>query len=197
MSTMKTKKKYIAIFMFILICCTGCGTSETESAEETREETVSPSPPTMEGTIETAENLPEKDITVPDYLKGEETEAFPAEEETDGDTVYHLTGEEQAEAAAQVASEIESSINEVLSNKDFYPHITGISVDEGCTEFNVTFTGRDISLYENTLQMSLCMVGNKFQLYQGKSEEELMTVVNYIDSSTGEVFFTAHSNDIQ
>ena len=85
----------------------------------------------------------------------------------------------------------------MLTDKDYYPNITGISVNPECTEFNVTLSGRETSLYENVLPLSLCIVGDKFQLYQGKSEDELMTVVNYIDGNTGEIFVTTNSEDIE
>ena len=65
--------------------------------------------------------------------------------------------------------------------------VTGISVNPECTEFNVTLSGRELNLYENVLPVSLCIVGDKFQLYQGKLESELMTVLNYIDEDSGGV----------
>ena len=52
-------------------------------------------------------------------------------------------------------------------------------------------------MYENVLHMSLCIVGDRFQLYQGKQESELMTVVNYIDEGNGEIFNTISSREIK
>lgn len=108
-----------------------------------------------------------------------------------------MSGEEQTEQARQIAEHIEDSVNEVLTNKEYYPNITAISVNSDCTEFNVTLSGREVSLYENVLPMSLCIVGNKFQLYQGKDADELMTTVNYIDEKSGDVFSSTNSNDIR
>ena len=99
--------------------------------------------------------------------------------------------------ARQAAAQIGDSINQVLTDKEYYPNVTGISVNPECTEFNVTFSGRDLSLYENVLHMSLCIVGDRFQLYQGKQENELMTVVNYVDADSGEIFNTVNSKEIQ
>lgn len=45
--------------------------------------------------------------------------------------------------------------------------------------------------------MSLCIVGDRFQLYQGKQENELMTVVNYIDGDSGEIFNSVNSQEIK
>lgn len=200
MDNMKTRRIIISILL-IMMLCTGCGnaeeTKESSIAEETVGEEETESSTALEGTIEPTQDLPESDITVPDYLQGEETGGFSEAEESKDGTVYHLSGEEQSEAAKEIATEIEDSINEVLSNKEYYPNITGISVNETCSEFNVTFSSQDITLYENTLQMSLCIVGNKFQLYQGKAEDELMTTVNYIDGGSGEIFFSTNSENIK
>ena len=66
------------------------------------------------------------------------------------------------------AAQIEDRINQVLADQEFYPNVTGISVNPECTEFNVMLSSRELSLYENVLHMSLCIVGDRFQLYQGK-----------------------------
>lgn len=195
---MKTEKGKLLAAAFLLgaLLCVGCG-SEAQNGrteEEAAGETVKEPSAEMAGSIELKEDLPDRDIQIPDYLKDSESE-----EQTEGgeETVLHLSGEEQAEQARRIAEHIEDSISQVLADKDFYPNITDISVNSECTEFNVTFSSREISLYENVLPMSLCIVGDKFQLYQGKAEDELMTVVNYIDENSGEVFGTTNSADIE
>ena len=199
MISIKKKIQLIWLVSGVILCTACSGKSETESDAESES-------PVMEGTIEVTENLPDRDIEVPEYLR-EETEEKSYEdnfneknidqEKSDDDHVYHLTGEEQIKNARQVAEQIEDSINQVLTDKDYYPNITGISVNSECTEFNVTFSNRELSLYENVLPMSLCIVGNRFQLYQGKQEDELLTVVNYIDADSGEIFSTINSKEIE
>ncbi len=191
---MCNKKKKISVLLLALgiTFCSACG------GEERTDKTG----PVMEGSIEVEADLPDRDIKVPDYLmEGDEQNS---NEESNSDLkegaeepVYHLSGEEQSEKARQVAMQIEDSVNQVLADKEFYPNIAGISVNPECTEFNVTFSSRELSLYENVLQMSLCIVGDRFQLYQGKQESELMTVVNYIDEGNGEIFNTISSREIK
>lgn len=184
-----------AALLFGVLSCAGCGREteeEPKKQEETAEEIPESSSTGMEGSIEVTQDLPDREISVPEHLKDDTGPAEDTEE-----TPKRLSGEEQAEEARQIADHIEESIDQVLTDKDYYPNITGVSVNPECTEFNVTLSGREISLYENVLPLSLCIVGDKFQLYQGKSEDELMTVVNYIDESTGEIFQTINSEDIQ
>ena len=193
MSNVK-KKLFIILLLLAVVLCMACG-ERTESKDTlAQEETADGLSAVMEGTIDVADDLPERDIKIPDHLT-EESEGTGAE--GGEESVYHMTGEEQAGAAREIAEQIEDSINQVLADKDFYPDIVGISVNPECTEFNVTFSGRELSLYENTLRVSLCIVGDRFQLYQGKGEDELLTVVNYIDADSGEIFSTMNSREIE
>lgn len=205
----KKGKMLIGLFVFCMFFFTACAEkSEVESGVSKDGNETSP---VMEGSIEVIETLPDRDIMVPEYLQGEREEELNKEKNSEEDfieenpdqetgsdeIVYHLSGEEQTENARQVAAQIEDSINQVLADKDYYPNITGISVNPECTEFNVTFSSRVLSLYENVLPMSLCIVGDRFQLYQGKQEDELLTVVYYIDVDSGEVFNTFNSKEIE
>ena len=198
------KKLLFTSLAAVLSLCTACGGSSEAGANTSGGEEGGS--PVMEGSIEVAENLPDRDIMVPDYLKEEDDGDFEekeideentGQEEDEGETSYYLSGEEQAEKARLVAAQIEDSINQVLADKEHYPNVTGIAVNPECTEFNVTFSSQELSLYENVLHMSLCIVGNRFQLYQGRSEEELQTIVNYIDADSGEIFNTINSREIE
>ena len=193
MSNVK-KQLFIILLLLAAALCMACG-ERTESKDTlAQEEMADGQSAVMEGTIDVADDLPERDIKIPDHLT-EESEGTGSE--GGEESVYHMTGEEQAGAAREIAEQIEDSINQVLADKDFYPDIVGISVNPECTEFNVTFSGRELSLYENTLRVSLCIVGDRFQLYQGKGEDELLTVVNYIDADSGEIFSTMNSREIE
>lgn len=198
----RIKKKVLLLFLtFGIVLCMSCGEKEKAGSGVVNGEDIKggaqETDPMMEGAIEVVENLPDRDIKVPTYLMGENEEKLKEENYDGGDFVCHLSGEDQAEMARQTAKQIEDSISQVLTDKEHYPNIVKISVSPGCTEFNVAFSDRELSLYENVLHMSLCIVGDRFQLYQGKREDELMTVVNYIDAETGEIFNTIDSGEVK
>lgn len=148
---------------------------------------------------ETPEEIPliyNGELTVPSYLQGEEAASFSVVEETEGSITYHLTKEQQSEAASLLAEQFKDSIDQVLADKEFYPHITGISINQNPTVIDVFFSGTQLNTYETTLRMSLYIAADKLQLYHGIAADEILTTVNYIDQATGEVFSTGDSGGL-
>ena len=150
----------------------------------------------MENNIATTQKLQGGFITVPSYLQGEETKALSPVEESDNETTYELDGQQQTTLVQQTADQIQDSISEVLSDQTYYPHIIKISVNEDCSEFEVTFSSTELTIYETTLRMSLYLAGNKYQLYTGVPSDKLFTAVHYIDNITGEIFITGDSTEL-
>lgn len=139
---------------------------------------------------------PQSEIIVPSYLEGTETDALSVVSRQEDSTTYQLTRQQQEAAVSLLMEQTEDSIAQVLTDKQYYPSITDITYNQDFTSFDVVFTSANPSLYETTLRMSLYITGNKLQLYLGRPAEEILTVVNYIDGSTGEVFSTGTSEDI-
>lgn len=148
---------------------------------------------------ETQEEIPliyNGELTVPSYLQGEEAASFSVVEETEDSITYHLTKEQQSEAASLLAEQFKDSIDQVLADKEFYPHITGISINQNPTVIDVFFSGTQLNTYETTLRMSLYIAADKLQLYHGIAADEILTTVNYIDKDTGEIFSSGDSGGL-
>lgn len=148
---------------------------------------------------ETQEEIPlvyNGELTVPSYLQGEEAASFSVVEETEDSITYHLTKEQQTETASLLAEQFKDSIDQVLADKEFYPHITGISINQNPTVIDVFFSGTQLNTYETTLRMSLYIAADKLQLYHGIAADEILTTVNYIDKDTGEIFSTGDSGGL-
>ena len=197
------KRKYfltiLTVFCSVTFLCTGCGKNSLPSQDTSvslEEKLTEESSVTLTGEIKKIEHSEGGSITVPSYLQGEETISLSPSESTEDSVTYQLDTQQQTDILNQLTNQIESSVSQVLSDKKFYPDITAISVNEDCTEFNVTFSSSEITIYETTLRMSLYIAGDKFQLYQGIPEEQISTTVNYIEASNGKVFATGSSADI-
>lgn len=140
--------------------------------------------------------IPISKMKIPSYLFCNETDHLPIVEENEDSITCQLTDIQQKELLNELVSQLEDSINQVLNDKAYYPALTGISLNKDCTEFNVTFSGTELNTYETTLRMSLYIAGDKLQLYQGIPETQILTVVNYINSDTGETFSEGNSGSL-
>lgn len=199
-------KKNILLSILIIssaVLCFGCSSKQTDSsaspqetANSLEEEIASENSISLEGTLDTEQTLEGGTITVPSHLQEEATDQLPVIEETASSITYELNSVQQSELVNHTAASLQNSITEVLSDKKNYPHITKISVNKDCSEFNILFSSHDLTIYETTLRLSLYLAGNKYQLYSGIPEEELLTTVHYADASSGDIFATGTSKEL-
>lgn len=199
---MKKKALLPILIISFSVLCVGCSSGQTgfdKSIQETEasleEAIASENSISLDGTLDTEQTLDGGTITVPAHLLEDATDDLPVIEESDTSITYELNSVQQSELVNQTAASLQSSITEVLSDKKNYPHITKISVNDDCTEFNILFSSRDLTVYETTLRLSLYLAGDKYQLYSGIPEEELLTTVHYADASSGDIFATGTSKE--
>ena len=141
--------------------------------------------------IEEATSLPDTEIKIPSSLIGSEADYIPessaasATVDEDNNISYQLDGNTRAQILNALASDIENSIAEILADKEYYPNIADITVNADCTEFTVYLTTDTPNLYESTLLMSFYTLGDRYQIYNGVSLDEVKTVVVYLNQTTG------------
>lgn len=166
------------------------------------------------GHITIVSELPDADIALPEYLVSEEVEAYGLEavaetgngyavqagadaEESAKQTVYHVEGEVRSQIVNETAGKIEEQLKTVLSDKKMYPLVKDIEVEKDCTEFRIYIKEGEMNLYEMALQMSFFILGDKYQVYAGKTAEEAVTTVVYIDQKSGEEIYRTDSASIK
>ena len=79
------KKMLIPLLLVGVIFCTACsGKAEFDGATDgSSQETADRMSSVMEGSVEVVENLPDRDIKVPEYLRGEKEEKLYKENSND------------------------------------------------------------------------------------------------------------------
>lgn len=172
-------------------------------------------PDNRESMIKEVSNLPDAKITIPATLAGDELADIPVDNadgsqlnnktenqsssddteqsdesihgtiDADNNITYQLDGDTRAKLINDMASEIQTSIDTVLSDKEYYPNISDITVNSDCTEFTIYLTTDEPNLYESTLMMSFYTVGDRYQIYNGVSAEDAKTTVIYINADSG------------
>lgn len=158
--------------------------------------------------------LPDADISLPEYLISEDAETYglkevartgngyaveagAAAEEASDATLYHVDGETRSRIVNETAAKIEGQIENVLDDKEMYPLVTGIEAKEDGTEFRIYMKEGEMNLYEMALQMSFFILGDKYQVYAGKPAEEAVTTVIYVDKKSGTEIYRTDSASIK
>lgn len=204
----KNVKNGLHIILFISSICTvlsGC--AGNSSGNETDLETAS-QPNTDSADTNTYQDftLPEveiiyddADITLPAGLVGDEVsdEQISDVDEDTANVTYSLTGNERSSIISQLSDEITESISVILDDKDHYPNIASITPNDDYTIFTIALTDGNMNVYESMLVMSFYIVGDKYQIYNGVSAEEAVTVVRYVDSGTGTVISETDSTSMK
>lgn len=180
--TTKCSKKVLSNTLAIICVCTlltGCGEKNNEAV------------------------LPEKEVIYDDaeitlpagLVGGEVSDADISNIDEEAETItYSLSGGERSDILNGLADDINSSISVILADKDHYPNITAITPNDDYTEFTIALDGGIFNTYESMLSMSFYIVGNKYQIYNGVSDEDALTVVRYVDSATGDVISETDSS---
>ena len=181
-----TKKSYIqkALLCAAMLCfTTACGS--TPDSE----------PNNREAMIEEVSNLPDAKIKMPAVLAGDELTDMPVD--ADNNITYELDGETRTQILNELAAEIQTSIDTVLADKEYYPNISDITVNSDCTEFAIYLTTDEPNLYESTLMMSFYTVGDRYQIYNGVSAEDVKTTVIYKNAESGTELARTDSTSIR
>lgn len=97
--------------------------------------------------------------------------------------------EDEEEEREKCAQENQEQIEQILADKDSYPSITDITVNEDFSEYTVTTTCHSTDEFtedEEMLGFDFTLAGTTYQWYMDNPPEK--TVVKYINDSTGEIF---------
>lgn len=203
----KKVKNGLGILLFISCMCTGLsGCAKNASGNGADLETASQyntdsanTDTYQDFTLSEPEIIYEDaDITLPAGLVGGEVsdELITDVDEDTANITYSLSGNERSEIIDQLSGEITESISAILGDKDHYPNITSITPNDDYTEFTITLATGNINVYESMLVMSFYIVGDKYQIYNGVSADEAVTVVRYVDSATGAVISETDSTSM-
>ena len=177
--------------MFLL---TGCAANKDSKTTDSSD---------LASIIQEVQSLPDADIHIPNALVGKEiteenavlvTENEEAHEEST--STYSISGEERTNIVNGLSQDVVNGINTILSNKEQYPNIVSITPNENCSEFTISVADGEINIYESMLVMSFYTMGDKYQIYCGVPQENVKTIVRYINNSTGEIIAESDSTQM-
>lgn len=184
-------KNKLLIYAGLAFLLAGCG------ADQTSESTSSSDPASI---IQEVQSLPDAEIKIPNALTGteitEENAVLITEETEESTSTYSISGEERTNIVNGISQDVVDGINNILENKEQYSNIVSITPNEDCTEFTIAVKNGEINIYESMLIMSFYTMGDKYQIYNGVPQEEVKTIVRYVNDSTGEVIVESDSTQM-
>lgn len=187
----KKIKQLITTTSLCILLCSGC--SPTQQA-----------PVTPEISVDLSEkepvNQPDADVTIPSILIGDELSQMQtdsaAADNGDGTVTYSLKGAEIDGILQQINDNLSNSIQDILDNDDYYPNITAITHDADYTNFTISLSDGQMSLYESMLVMSFYTIGNKYQIYSGVPADQAVTTVTYVNAADNTVISKTDSTSV-
>lgn len=194
MKTIVKKTVSLLLIMSMSIILISCG-STTEAPEGTTQAT---------DTLKAEENLLSVELTIPASLVGddaatldEEAKAAGVSETTqneDGSVTMKMSKIAHQKMLDEFKGSIDESLADILNDKETYPSLTEITYNEDLTEFTVKVDPTTYGEFEALSAIGLYIAGNVYQALNAVLENQIKTIVNFVNKDTGEIIETGDSS---
>ena len=194
MKTIVKKTVPLLLIMSMSIILISCG-STTEAPEGTTQAT---------DTLKAEENLLSVELTIPASLVGDDAATLDKEAKAAG--VSEITQNEDGSVTMKMSKiahqkmldefkgSIDESLTEILNDKETYPSLTEITYNEDLTEFTVKVDPATYGEFEALSAIGLHIAGNVYQALNAVPENQIKTIVNFVNKDTGEIIETGDSS---
>lgn len=194
MKTIVKKTVSLLLIMSMSIILISCG-STTEAPEGTTQAT---------DTLKAEEKLLSVELTIPASLVDddaatldEEAKAAGVSETTqneDGSVTMKMSKIAHQKMLDEFKGSIDESLTEILNDKETYPSLTEITYNEDLTEFTVKVDPATYGEFEALSAIGLYIAGNVYQALNAVPENQIKTIVNFVNKDTGEIIETGDSS---
>lgn len=206
------KKKAISIILSLSLCLSmmACGQSKDADSKagtvsETKAKTEENATEESEGQELSAEkNLLSVEVTIPaSLLDGSENTELTEEAKShgvkditqneDGSVTMKMSKAAHKELLDSIKASIDETINNLLADKENYPSFDSITYNDDVTVFDVNVDSATYSGLQAFSALAFYITGNLYQALNAVPEDELKTVVNFVNKDTGEVIESGDS----
>ena len=109
----------------------------------------------------------------------------------DDSVTYTMSKSKYNEMMKEIGDSIASTIDEIVNSGD-YTSIKEISYNKDYTKFDVKVNRQQYEEgFDGFAVIGLVMVSTYYNAFEGNSREELKTIFNMVDETTGEIYDTA------
>lgn len=194
------KKGFKAFLSVLMILSLGACSQKEDNAkpEETKE------------TVEVDEGLLNVTVTLPAgffEMMGTTSEDYVAQmKEDQGDKLKDvkinddksveitMSKKDYNEMMDSLAASIDDSIQKLVDDQETFPNITGVTVNDGYTEFTVTLESGKMSFNDSFSVLNFYIWGGLYQAFAGNNDTPIL--VNFVDKD-GNLIETADSSQMK
>ncbi|MGI5958976.1 MAG: hypothetical protein ACOX60_06145 [Massiliimalia sp.] len=192
----------------LMVSMTACGGNDKQTSGAENSSQVSGSSQTSDGgTLEAEKNLLDVEVTLPASLIGDSETSLTEEAKAagitditkneDGSITLKMTKQAHKDLLNSMKASIDESIAEILADKESCPSFEAITYNDDVSEFTVTVDPATFGDIQALYSIALLTIGNMYGAVNAVPAEELNTVVNFVDKSTGEVIDSRSFNDMK
>lgn len=198
-------KKSLSFFLVMGMSVTLIACGSTTKAPETT--TGAPESTTQTtDTLNAEKNLLSVELTIPSSLL--EDDAAVLDEEAKAAGVKEITQNDDGSITMKMSKSahkklldefkvgIDEGITEILNDKETYPSLTEITYNDDLTEFTVKVDSNTYGGFEGLSALALYISGNVYQALNATPEDQIKTIVNFVDKDTGEIIETGDSSEM-
>lgn len=198
---MKTKQFIAGGLCFVsLVSFTACsGKSDSAKAEDTASNETN-------DTISADENLFDVEITIPAKLLEDSTQEeikSQAQEagvhdvrfNEDGSAVYTMSKKQHKELLQKYKESIDSGINDMIADNE-NSGFTKVEYNDDVTEFKVYCDASKYNAFSSLYALGFYIYGNYYQAINAVDQDNIKTIVQFIDKDSGEVLDTGDSTKL-
>lgn len=199
------KKKTLAVILAasLAFSLTACGGSTKDDSKETTKTEESSDDG---GSLKAEKNILSVEVTLPASFVGEDSASLDEEAKAagvkeitkndDGSITMKMTKDAHKNLLNTIKESVDESNATILADKENYPSFDSITYNDDLTEFTVNV---DASLYsglEGFVAMVFYMEGGIYQSLNAVPEDQVNTVVNFVNKDTGEVIESGDSSSM-
>lgn len=207
-------KKFITVLLVLVMIFSlcSCGESKSEANTGTEGSVDSPSEGAQQAeevendTIEVDEGLIFVEITVPNtFLEGETEESIKASAvengfsdcviHEDGSVTYKMTKAKHREFMAEAKASFEATIEDLISGEGAVASFLKIEYSDDFSKFDVYVDPALYSDWDSFYVLVFYMTGGYYQIFDGKSIDEIDVLVNFINNDTNEIINSGSFRD--
>lgn len=198
-------KKSLSFFLVMGMSVTLIACGSTTKAPETTTEAPESTTQTTD-TLNAEKNLLSVELTIPSSLL--EDDAAVLDEEAKAAGVKEITQNDDGSITMKMSKSahkklldefkvgIDEGITEILNDKETYPSLTEITYNDDLTEFTVKVDSNTYGGFEGLSALALYISGNVYQALNATPEDQIKTIVNFVDKDTGEIIETGDSSEM-